>query len=184
MNKAFEEIMERLDNVKTLMIDGAEKYDYNKGSVEAYENAKKIVQSIAKEYKNKDYSQIIRKLLFGEWVDSDKVQKALGMSFNECFSLFDFSRTAEWWSIVGKTEEERAREGQKVVVKFRLKSIPEHTYENCHNVTCRRKCERDGYNKAIDEFAKALKKHINNIHEPLDGYDVDEVVEELKKENN
>lgn len=38
----------------------------------------------------------------------------------------------------------------------RLKSIPEHNYDNCHNVTCRRKCEKDGYNKAIDDFEQKL----------------------------
>ena len=36
----------------------------------------------------------------------------------------------------------------------RLKNIPEHNYYNCHNLTCRRKCEKDGYNKAIDDFVK------------------------------
>lgn len=70
-----------------------------------------------------DKFEIIKEILSGEWVDSDKVQSALGLSFNECFSLFDISRTAEWWSIVGKTEEERSRNGQKVVVRFRLKAI-------------------------------------------------------------
>lgn len=38
----------------------------------------------------------------------------------------------------------------------RLKSIPEHNYYNCHNLTCRRKCEKDGYNKAIDDFKKMM----------------------------
>ena len=38
----------------------------------------------------------------------------------------------------------------------RLKNIPEHNYYNCHNLTCRRKCEKDGYNKAIDDFAEKL----------------------------
>lgn len=60
-------------------------------------------------------------LLAGKWVDTEAVQKALGMSFSECFSLFDFSREASWWSIVGKTEEERARNGQCVITKFRIK---------------------------------------------------------------
>lgn len=65
--------------------------------------------------------ETVRDLLEGKWVDTDKVQKALGMSFTECFSIFDFSREASWWSIVGKTEEERAREGQCVVTRFRVK---------------------------------------------------------------
>lgn len=34
--------------------------------------------------------------------------------------------------------------------------MEKHTYENCHNITCRRKCQKDGYNKAIDEFAEAI----------------------------
>lgn len=38
----------------------------------------------------------------------------------------------------------------------RLKNIPEHNYYNCHNLTCRRKCEKDGYNKAIDDFKKMM----------------------------
>lgn len=50
----------------------------------------------------------------------------------------------------------------------RLKSIPEHTYDNCHNATCRRKCEKDGYNKAIDD----CKSVIDNayVQEYIDGF--------------
>lgn len=57
-----------------------------------------------------------------ECADSHKVQIALGMSFKECLSTFDFVRIAEWWSIVGKTEEERQRNGQKITILF--KKIP------------------------------------------------------------
>ena len=67
------------------------------------------------------YKVALVDLLSGKWVDSKLVQELLGLSFNECFALFDFSRTADWWSIVGETEEERARDGQKIVTKFRLK---------------------------------------------------------------
>jgi hypothetical protein len=66
-------------------------------------------------------TEIIRDLIVGKWVECEKVQSALGMSFNECFAIFDFSRTAEWWSIVGETPEERAREGQKITTMFRIK---------------------------------------------------------------
>lgn len=59
--------------------------------------------------------------LSGDWVESEKVQELTGMTFSECFSAFDFSRTAEWWSIVGKTEEERQLNGQKITNLFRLK---------------------------------------------------------------
>lgn len=59
--------------------------------------------------------------LRNEWVDTEKVQEMTGMTFSECLAVFDFSRTAEWWSIVGKTEEERQRNGQCIITKFRLK---------------------------------------------------------------
>lgn len=59
--------------------------------------------------------------LSGDWVESEKVQELTGMTFSECFSAFDFSRTAEWWSVVGKTEEERQLNGQKITNLFRLK---------------------------------------------------------------
>lgn len=59
--------------------------------------------------------------LNGSWVESEKVQELTGMTFSECFSAFDFSRTAEWWSVVGKIEEERHLNGQKVTNLFRLK---------------------------------------------------------------
>ena len=41
--------------------------------------------------------------------------------------MFDFSRTAEWWAIVGETEEERARNGQKITTRFRLKGADNET---------------------------------------------------------
>lgn len=68
-----------------------------------------------------DLEKAKQDFLNGSWVESEKVQELTGMTFSECFSAFDFSRTAEWWSIVGKTEEERQRNGQKVTCMFRLK---------------------------------------------------------------
>lgn len=65
--------------------------------------------------------KVIKCLDNGEWVNTSDVQQALGIDFADGLKRFDFSRTAEWWSVVGKTEEERAYEGQKVTTKFRLK---------------------------------------------------------------
>lgn len=65
----------------------------------------------------------IRAFRAGEWVESEKVQKFTGMSFAECLHKFDFSRTAEWWSVVGKTKEERQRNGQKISTYFRMKPL-------------------------------------------------------------
>ena len=33
----------------------------------------------------------------------------------QCFAVFDFCRTAEWWSIAGKTEEERSGKGRRLL---------------------------------------------------------------------
>lgn len=72
--------------------------------------------------KNHASITVIKKLIAGEWIDGKELEENLGLTFNECFQMFDFSRTVEWWSICGKTEEERERNGQKVICKFRLKA--------------------------------------------------------------
>lgn len=68
-----------------------------------------------------DTKRVIKDLLAGKWVESKLVQKAFNMSFKECYSMFDFSRTADWWSVIGKTEEERKLNGQKVETFFRIR---------------------------------------------------------------
>lgn len=32
----------------------------------------------------------------------------------------------------------------------------EHNYENCHNYSCRKKCEADGYRKAVEEMKSKI----------------------------
>ncbi len=66
---------------------------------------------------------VIKDLVSGKWVECEKVQRALNLSFEECFSLFEFSRVASWWSVVGKTEEEKQRNGQKVDTYFRIRGV-------------------------------------------------------------
>lgn len=44
----IKKILEKLENVKNQMEFGAEKFDYNQGSVDAYNNAIKIVQEESK----------------------------------------------------------------------------------------------------------------------------------------
>lgn len=108
MREVFERIIDQL-KAESIIVDD----DSGNCVVE-------IIEKAAAEYRQ--HKETIMKLLSGEWVDTDKVQEALGMSFSECFSMLEFSRSAEWWSVVGETEEERAREGQKIVTKFRLKN--------------------------------------------------------------
>jgi hypothetical protein len=65
-----------------------------------------------------------------------------------------------------------------------IRAKAEHTYENCHNITCRRKCQKDGYNMAIDEFAEKLhEREFDNAYGTnivLTPKEVDEIAKELK----
>lgn len=56
----------------------------------------------------------------GQWIDAKLIQKLLQIDFSEGTSKFAFSRNAEWWSIAGKTEEEKSRNGQKITTQFKL----------------------------------------------------------------
>lgn len=68
--------------------------------------------------------------------------------------------------------------------------MKEHNYENCHNLTCRRKCEDYGYNKAIDDFyIKALnfEDYIDQIEEKegvllYSGRDITNMIVKIKRE--
>lgn len=105
--------------------------------VEAYEatiEAKRLSVAVLRErsdrVENADAIKIAeendsarKRLLDGEWVLTEEVQTALGITFAEGIRRFDFSRTAEWWTVVGRTDEERKREGQKITTYFRLKAV-------------------------------------------------------------
>jgi hypothetical protein len=54
----------------------------------------------------------LRKLLNGQWVDTQDVQEALEISFSEGMQMFDFGRIAKW--------NRAPLNGQKVITKFRL----------------------------------------------------------------
>lgn len=40
---------------------------------------------------------------------------------------------------------------------FRVLKNSEHNYDNCRNITCRRKCQKDGYNDAINDIKKRFR---------------------------
>ena len=72
--------------------------------------------------------EVLSRLSSGEWVETGLVCDALGITFSEGFRRFDVCRTAEWWSLVGCTEEERSRHGQKITTYFRLKEFSDMCY--------------------------------------------------------
>ena len=102
--------MEAADAERLIAIaqNGQSAIDTNKRLVEAIETMGICIEAL-------------KALINGEWVDTDKVEKALGISFAEGMKRFEFSRTAEWWSIAGETEEERSHQGQKIKTRFRMK---------------------------------------------------------------
>ena len=65
-------------------------------------------------------NEVLLKLLSGERVKAENLVAATGGSFVQCCKRFELSRVAEWWSIVGKTDEERSRNGQKITFYFCL----------------------------------------------------------------
>lgn len=56
--------------------------------------------------------EALRRLIEGEWVDTEKVCEALDISFKEGMRRFDFGRMAKW--------NKPPLNGQRVITKFRL----------------------------------------------------------------
>ena len=56
--------------------------------------------------------ETLKKLLNGEWADTDAVQEALGISFSEGMKMFDFGRMVAW--------NRPPLNGQRIVTKFRI----------------------------------------------------------------
>ena len=71
----------------------------------------------------KTKNEVLLKLLSGERVEAENLVAATGWSFEQCCKRFELNRVAEWWSIVGKTEEERSRSGQKITSYFRIPQL-------------------------------------------------------------
>lgn len=75
-------------------------------SIHAYRRMQKENEELAKKYNT------LRKLLEGQWVDTQDVQEALEISFSEGMRRFDFGRMAKW--------NKPPLNGQRVITKFRL----------------------------------------------------------------
>ena len=71
----------------------------------------------------KTKNEVLLKFLSGERVEAESLVAATGWSFEQCYKRFELSRVAEWWSIVGKTDEERNRNGQKITCYFCLPQL-------------------------------------------------------------
>ena len=70
--------------------------------------------------------------------------------------------------IAGKGEDGKAFEDLEMAIQV-LKEIDHaykyHTYENCHNLTCRTKCKKDGWNEAAE---KIISQVIQIVYEAND----------------
>ena len=99
-------------------------------------------------------------------------------------------------SCLAKDELKRFKNYDFVQYLINCLSIPEHNYDNCHNATCKRKSRKDGYEQAVDDFYRRIKKYmetteqatyIDEINNGNDNYSamtiydyVDELANELK----
>lgn len=75
-------------------------------SIHAYRRVQQDYVELTEKY------ETLRKLLQGQWVDTQAVQDALEIDFAEGMRMFDFGRTVKW--------NKAPLNGQKVVTKFRL----------------------------------------------------------------
>ena len=75
-------------------------------SIQAYRRVQQDYTELAEKY------ETLRKLLQGQWVDTQAVQEALDIDFAEGMRLFDFGRIVKW--------NKAPLNGQKVITKFRL----------------------------------------------------------------
>ncbi len=82
-----------------------------------------VEQIIEKELINAERIQNLTKFFDRQWLESETVQELFSLNFETCMQLFEYSRVAEWWSIVGETKEERRRQGQKITIYFRLPDV-------------------------------------------------------------
>ena len=70
-----------------------------------------VVTQAEYDYIKKD-RDVLRKLVTGEWVDCEAVQRALDITFSQGLKMFDFGRQVAW--------NKAPKNGQYVVTKFRL----------------------------------------------------------------
>lgn len=70
-----------------------------------------VVSKAEYDYIKKD-RDTLRKLVAGEWVDCEAVQRALDITFSQGLKMFDFGRQVAW--------NKFPKNGQYIVTKFRL----------------------------------------------------------------
>lgn len=58
-------------------------------------------------------------------------------------------------------------------------TVREHNYDNCHNITCRRKCQDDGYNMAINNAISKILPYGSLCVEWNDGMSKEEIAESV-----
>ncbi len=75
-------------------------------SIHAYRRVQKENEDLLKK------CETLRKLINGNWVDTQDVQEALDIDFKEGLKMFDFGRQVAW--------NKPPKNGQFVVTKFRI----------------------------------------------------------------
>ena len=82
-----------------------------------------------------------------------------------CHSVGECNIAVGYGSVVCTLNRMRSGQAKKDVL-----NVKEHNYDNCRNLTCRRKCEMDGYNKAIDDCKTYIGLHRLYAERSIDDY--------------
>ena len=120
----MEDKLIRLSDADTLLRDYADqchgigKYEKASGVLSALKHLTDIpglkpnvVNQAEYDYIKKD-RDTLRKLIAGEWVDCEAVQRALDITFSQGLKMFDFGRMVAW--------NKQPKNGQFIVTKFRI----------------------------------------------------------------
>jgi len=97
-------------------------------------------------YNYNDFQKMAKRL--ADYEDIGTVEELKTMKENGSFSALEMAQ------IVAKLNKLKEYETVGTVKEFKYLRQSEHNYDNCHNYTCRMKCEKNGYTKAIEEFAE------------------------------
>lgn len=65
----------------------------------------------------KRHNEVLKRFCLGKWQDTEKVEAALGIDFDDAYHRFEFGRTCNW--------NPRPYNGQYVITKYRIKGSEE-----------------------------------------------------------
>lgn len=91
--------------------------------------------------------KVLERLLAGEWINTEDIEKYFNIDFTTGWKLFEFSRTAEW--------NPAPLNGQKITTKFRLKQTKSVDVDS---VIAELNKEKDKYSEMLERTEDEVEK--------------------------